>query len=407
LEIAASTTYFVDRDTYPRDLTTRMGYTAVYDEETDRIRVMDGNTVLKEGHAMEVPQFKYWARDYSNDKQPIDPKILRQHSLDLKPDTMAELIVMRFYKEVNDVVTTESGLCPSYLIYKSVSMEELHVMVQEDRMKWLQTEQCEVVTDLCRKLKREQRVQITKVVLVGSGSFHEQLEDPYWCQQSRLQLAAALKISEVLGEPEDPLPIFAQEIRYSTIEKEYLRKNLRVTVIDDPDAFALIDKHTMLIFCCLGPEFAYEVSKGPFPGAMITGHPTIDGASDALDCSSDIIIPAVEMFRHYNKREICLDDFGLPFSEYPRRNEAFDDHQCLWTRKDDSEELRPTGLIPPVRYRIIRKDENGIEYTQHQCRVIKETDGWTVMPIAQDEQAPRDSKDGEADDESTTHPNQG
>ncbi|CAG8981644.1 hypothetical protein HYALB_00013953 [Hymenoscyphus albidus] len=353
-----------------------MGYTAVYDEETDRIRVMDGNTVLKEGHAMEVPQFKYWARDYPNDKQPIDPKMLRRHSLDLKPDTMAELIIMRFYKEVNDVVTTESSLCPSYLIYKS-------------------------------EAQREQKVQITKVVLVGSGSFHEQLEDPCWCQQSRLQLAAALKISEVLGEPEDPLPIFAQELRYSTIEKEYLRKNLRVTVIDDPDAFALIDKHTMLIFCCLGPEFAYEVSKGPFPGAMITGHPTNDGASDALDFSSDIIIPAVEMFRHYNKREICLGHFGLPFGEYPRRNEAFDDHQCLWIRKDDLEELRPTGLIPPVRYRIIRKDENGIEYTQLQCRVIKETDGWDVMPILQDEQGPRDSKDGEADDESTTHPNQG
>lgn len=34
-----------------------MGYTAIYDEETDLIRFMDGEKVLREDHAMEFDQF--------------------------------------------------------------------------------------------------------------------------------------------------------------------------------------------------------------------------------------------------------------------------------------------------------------------------------------------------------------
>lgn len=205
--------------------------------------------------------------------------------------------------------------------------------------------------------------------------------------RARFQLAATLRMSEILGEPGQPLPVIAQEYTYAPIEKDYLRTKLGITVVGDPDAFSLIDEHTLLVFCSVPHYFAYEVSRRKLPAAMVTDHPTFDGAVSNFPFSStslkpflgkievdhhyanplqypdsyfnsEMTTPVVEMFRHYNKVEI----HQLDLKNIDPPNHAFIHHQCLWVKKGESEELRPLGCIPPIGFRVIREDEDSIRY---------------------------------------------
>lgn len=78
--------------------TITMGVTAIYDEETDRIRITDGDKVLRDDPSMSYYWFQLWAEKSSN--QMITPKTLRNEWLSSEhPANKAILVAFRDYQE--------------------------------------------------------------------------------------------------------------------------------------------------------------------------------------------------------------------------------------------------------------------------------------------------------------------
>lgn len=58
---------------------------------------------------------------------------------------------------------------------------------------------------------------------------------------------------------------------YSKLEKEFLRIH-NVKLVDDPDAFDLIDHGTLVLFTALDYDVTYWISQGEWPAAMLTSY---------------------------------------------------------------------------------------------------------------------------------------
>lgn len=189
-----------------------MGAIAVYDEETDRIRITDGDKILRDEPAMAYSQFQTWAAKASD--QTVTPKALRNNWLNLEPNTTAMLVARREYQTggcffpspplpppllqnilgswdpvsspnmlvelaiLTLISTTVSGFVASNFLYNAgyarlpdMTIEELDERVQGDRGKWLETEESRLVATQFEKIKQEKKLEIKKLAFIGSGSF--------------------------------------------------------------------------------------------------------------------------------------------------------------------------------------------------------------------------------------------
>lgn len=81
---------------------------------------------------------------------------------------------------------------------------------------------------------------------------------------------------------------------------------------------------------------------------MITDHPTFDGPLPIRFHKFEIISTVIEMFRHYNKVEICSYNYSYEYDLPP--NYAFRECHRWWIRKGESKELRPLGCVAPIGY---------------------------------------------------------
>lgn len=91
---------------------------------------MDGEEVLGEAHAMEFDQFKNWAKKLP--EHASDPKKLRELSLSLGSNTTAELVAMRHYHRVDDILTPNNTSDATYFVQYIISMEALDNLIRED-----------------------------------------------------------------------------------------------------------------------------------------------------------------------------------------------------------------------------------------------------------------------------------
>lgn len=160
------------------------------------------------------------------------------------------------------------------------------------------------------------------------------------------------------GKPGKSLPIIAQELFYSQLEKEYLHSKFGITVVDDPDVFSHIDKHTLVVAPCV--PITCDISQHELPAAMIVNHP---GCKDP-HLVSERLPKAVEMFRHYNESEISPLKMRRTAQNQlePLPNKAFMPNTNLWVKKGDTDELGPLNYVPPDEWQQVSKEGDIITF---------------------------------------------
>lgn len=172
------------------------------------------------------------------------------------------------------------------------TVDDLARLLQQGQALFLASPDCAYLVSALQKLKRDGGVNITKVMILGSGSFNEPIMDPtlnsgpeinsfkqYYPATTTKQLAAMIKISEVLGGKYIPThPLQNENISSNPSDSQTSRTRTTPPIIaQDPDAFAFIDKQTLVFFSglepCFQPVFHHWISSGIWPGAMLATYP--------------------------------------------------------------------------------------------------------------------------------------
>ncbi|CAG8976944.1 hypothetical protein HYALB_00008855 [Hymenoscyphus albidus] len=279
-----------------------MGNTVIYNEETDYITVKDGDTTIRDEPAMNYkglsiaqqflseinPSDKEIPTDYKSIREALAPK---NSKIEQVPPpwptsrhlTLHRLKVFRRLVAVDGLNMADTAVDVQFQFCSNGTLDDLDAVFQKEQAEFLATPDCAFLVEALEKIKQDKRLKITNVMILGSGSMDTPFVDPELHTQLQMdfykdldtaraakQIAATIKISEDLGEPGNPLPISAQEIVYSNLEKDFLSTKLGITVLDDPDAISLINNGT-LIFAAGAPyNLFYWISQGKWPGAMIT-----------------------------------------------------------------------------------------------------------------------------------------
>ncbi|PVH76305.1 hypothetical protein DL98DRAFT_592357 [Cadophora sp. DSE1049] len=131
-----------------------------------------------------------------------------------------------------------------------------------------------------------------------------------------LQLVVVMLIREILGQEGELLPCVVQDVQYSGLDKEFL-KSLDITVVDDPDAFDLLNANTLVVhrtkpskcydsnhavLILMQLERSYGLLGGSWPASMITENNWANPGG-CLVSSHDpaCVVPGLQdMFEHYN-----------------------------------------------------------------------------------------------------------
>ncbi|CAG8951672.1 hypothetical protein HYFRA_00005472 [Hymenoscyphus fraxineus] len=312
-----------------------MGYEATYVEETGRIVIKDGNKVIRDDPAVEYQALKdiltLWIGDHPDKKPPTDPKVIRE----LRPARggKVELHAFRDFKDNPSETYGEA----QYKTAGDGTVEDLRKKLKVAQDQWNQTDSSKKLIKQLEKMKN--KVKITNVMLLGSGTMdakrsHPEDLDKYqnvseW--KSELQLAAALKICEVLGGKSFPISstyVFSVlTFHYSSLEREFLESQ-NIKVVTDPDAFGLINDGTLVFFTDIHHGISYWISKGQLPAAMLASFPTQLSLGELTE---QIQIEIWEFWERYDWHHI-----GGPSRYHKMRvpsSDAWGNMDFLWTRK--------------------------------------------------------------------------
>ncbi|CAG8951671.1 hypothetical protein HYFRA_00005471 [Hymenoscyphus fraxineus] len=295
-----------------------MGNTIIYNEETGYITVKDGDTTIRDEPAMNYRGL-----------------------------TIAQqLKVFRRLVAVDGLEMPDTPVDVQFQFCSNGTLDDLDAVFQKEQAEFLATPDCVFLVEALEKIKQDERLKITNVMILGSGSMDPPFVDPELHTQLQIdfykdldtprtakQIAATIKISEVLGEPGNPLPITAQEIVYSNLEKEYLATRLGITVVDDPDAFPLINNGTLIFAVGAPVNLFYWISQGKWPGAMITTNSNL--ASLARHFTPAMCTEMSRMWGHYDgffisNRVYNKDGGGVIPAENARGMSTF----CAWAHHD-------------------------------------------------------------------------
>ncbi|CAG8970872.1 hypothetical protein HYALB_00000851 [Hymenoscyphus albidus] len=258
-----------------------MGYEARYNDDNDHVVISHDGQVIRDDHVLAYNCVK---KDKRNFEEMYPGKKFAPNPKDALwfPTPKyghIELRGGRFLKtNFNNVFQPE--ICPDLLVNHCVNStaKNLASTLKKAKKGFSQTEECQFLTAQLENIKK--RVHINNVILIGPGPMDEFVRESRKSKINKLlkitfisgvlQLAAALKICEVLGEPGNPLPLIAQEHQYSEFEKDFLKTRLNVKTVDDPDAFTLINNQSLVFYTNIGPHIDYFVSKGEWPAALLT-----------------------------------------------------------------------------------------------------------------------------------------
>ncbi|CAG8976945.1 hypothetical protein HYALB_00008856 [Hymenoscyphus albidus] len=311
-----------------------MGYEATYVEETDRIVIKDGDKAIRDDPAVEYQALKdnltLWIGGHPDKKPPTDPKVIRE----LRPTRggKTELHAFRDFKDDPSETYDEAH----YKTAGNGTVEDLKKKLKVAQDQWNQTDSSEKLIKQLEKMKK--KVKITNVMLLGSGTMeakrpHPEDLDKYqnvseW--KSELQLAAAF---ENLRDAGNPLPLTAQEIDYSSLEREFL-EGQNIKVVTDPDAFGLINDGTLVFFTDIHHGISYWISQGQLPAAMLASFPTQLSLGELTE---QIQTEIWEFWERYDWHHI-----GGPSRRHRMRapsSDAWGNMDFLWTRKLEASQV--------------------------------------------------------------------
>lgn len=220
------------------------------------------------------------------------------------------------------------------------------------------------------------KVLIKNVVALGLGSLHQAYDGQHrefdedrapivTSFGTSVQLTVVMKIREVLGGMQlvnsdinglttdifkdngKMLPCIAQDPVYSPLDKPFLR-SMDITVVDDPDAFSLIDENSLVFLIGTFPRILWWIGDRVLPAAIITEK----GYDDLHPCQKGSLPPYVEPDLRKMLQQYDVDD---RFSE-----EYFHQYEItkLYVRKDVSGDLKKPESKREKELRSRQKQKN-------------------------------------------------
>lgn len=93
-------------------------------------------------------------------------------------------------------------------------------------------------------------------------------------------------------EPNKPLPVFAQDPIFSSIDKRFLSEYMKFNIVKNPDGFSMIDETTLVVAPATGMLcMCYMTNlRRPVPAAMLIQNPGYEMVSFRLGRESAVAL---------------------------------------------------------------------------------------------------------------------